>query len=102
MPTMFYIGSTLKVASLTSEKAKKTYAIFGKLFGIVFGGIMGMFIVMVGTLIATVISIFFDGPNFLQITSSNTVLFCSYVCISAVVGCITGYYIGKKITQTRL
>ncbi|MDR2204096.1 MAG: hypothetical protein LBE76_07375 [Nitrososphaerota archaeon] len=63
---------------------------------IIYGGIAGLIIIFLGTTITSVISVSIDGPNLLQATSSNIVFFFCYLISATVIGCLTGYYIGKK------
>jgi DNA-binding transcriptional ArsR family regulator len=92
MTVIICLGYWTEVNPLTAERSKKEYAVFY----IFVGGTAGLISISFGTTIASVISVFVGGPNLLQLVSSNNVFFFSYISSAIVIGCITGYCIGKK------
>jgi hypothetical protein len=67
-----------------------------KLFYVGFGGVAGLAFALFGTPLLSFISFSLGGPNILQMTGSSAVYFLSFLAIAAILGCITGYFIGKK------
>jgi DNA-binding HxlR family transcriptional regulator len=100
MLAVFYVSYVWQVASLKSERVKKSRMVFAKLCGAIIGGSIGVLIAMFGMAIATLISINAGGPNFWHITSSYAAFDYIYYSSSVVVGCIAGYYIAKKIIES--
>jgi len=96
------LGYVMRATSLTSESARKKSIIVYKIIGIVSGGMISPTIAMVGILISTIISLHFGGPNFIYITWHNPVFYFSYFIIAIIIGCITGYYMGKKFAKKQL
>jgi DNA-binding transcriptional ArsR family regulator len=98
-PVMLYISYIFNVASLTSESVRKKRIVYAKLSFAFLGGIIGMAIAMIGLAVASVISVSKGGPNFWHITDSYVAFNDVYFISSFAIGCIIGYYVGKKIAE---
>jgi len=99
---VFYVGYIVRFTSQTSERVKEKSVLFNKIFCIIAGGIAGPMVALVGILIATVCSVYVGGPNFLQVTNDNIAFIFSFFSIAVVIGCLTGYCIGKKLVKTKV
>jgi predicted transcriptional regulator len=98
-PVMLYISYIFHAVSLTSESVRKKRVIYAKLSFAFLGGIIGMAIAMIGLAAASVISVSKGGPNFWDITDYYVAFNDVYFVSSFAVGCIPGYYVGKKIAM---
>jgi|GEM_PF-689974 hypothetical protein len=93
MIAITYLGYKLRDNPLTPElRAKKK---FTGLY-IAGGGVAGAVIVFFGTPIASYISVSIGGPNLLRVIGFDAVYFLSYLSSAVVIGCLVGYYIGKR------
>jgi F0F1-type ATP synthase assembly protein I len=93
MIAITYLGYRLRDNPLTPElRAKKKFTgvyIAG-------GGTAGAVVVFFGTPIASFISVSAGGPNLLRVIGFDAVYFLSYLSSAVVVGCLIGYYIGRR------
>jgi hypothetical protein len=93
MIAITYLGYRLRDNPLTPElRAKKKFTgvyIAG-------GGVAGSVVVFFGTPIASFISVSVGGPNLLRVIGFDAVYFLSYLSSAVVIGCLIGYYVGKR------
>jgi DNA-binding HxlR family transcriptional regulator len=96
LPLLYYITDV----DLTSERSKEKHITAIKLFFTIWGGIVGILMGMIGLALTTGIAIYVGELGSIQIINNQAFDYV-YFGSAVVIGCLTGYFVGKKLTKLR-